>query len=217
MGEIILVRHGQASFGADDYDKLSDLGHQQSEWLGHYFKTHDTQFDRVVRGGLRRHRETAEGIAAAMGGFDAAVDPRLDEFHYDPLQDEYIRGTGVDAPTSRDAFLSVFPDIFTRWENAELSGSGETFLAFQTRVDDAVNAMAREDETALIVTSGGVIGATMRRVLGLSARATADLLLNIHNASVHRLTYERGELRLSLFNASPHLDPASRIHARTYI
>jgi len=217
LGEIVLVRHGQASFGAEDYDKLSDLGHQQSNWLGHYFRTHDVRFDRVVRGALRRHRETAEGIAAAMGGFDAAIDPRLDEFHYDPLQDEYIRGTGIDAPTNRDAFLSVFPDIFERWENAELSGSGETFADFQTRVDAAVDAMAFEGETTLIVTSGGVIGATMRRVLGLSARATADLLLNIHNASVHRLTYERGELRLSLFNASPHLDPSARNFARTYI
>ena len=27
MGTLYLVRHGQASFGADDYDKLSELGH----------------------------------------------------------------------------------------------------------------------------------------------------------------------------------------------
>jgi broad specificity phosphatase PhoE len=26
MGTLYLVRHGQASFGADDYDQLSELG-----------------------------------------------------------------------------------------------------------------------------------------------------------------------------------------------
>ena len=50
MGELVLVRHGQASFGAEDYDKLSPLGHQQSKWLGEYFKAHDLQFDAVWRG-----------------------------------------------------------------------------------------------------------------------------------------------------------------------
>jgi len=43
MGEIILVRHGQANSAADnedDYDKLSDLGHQQAKWLGEWMRTH---------------------------------------------------------------------------------------------------------------------------------------------------------------------------------
>ena len=34
MSELYLVRHAQASFGAANYDQLSDLGHQQSRWLG---------------------------------------------------------------------------------------------------------------------------------------------------------------------------------------
>ena len=34
MGTLYLVRHGQASFGADDYDQLSPLGHQQALRLG---------------------------------------------------------------------------------------------------------------------------------------------------------------------------------------
>ena len=217
MANVVLVRHGQASFGADDYDKLSPLGHQQAAWLGEYFLSHDMRFDRVVRGGLRRHRETANGICGAMGIHQIDEDTRFDEFHYDPLQTEYIRATGVDAPTSRDAFLEIFPDIFTRWELGQLKGSGETYAAFRARVDAALDAALSEGTPTLIVTSGGVIGAVMRRVLDLSARKAADLTLNIHNASVHSLNVENGALRLSVFNASPHLDPKGREHARTYV
>ena len=34
MAELLVIRHGQASFGQDDYDVLSDLGHQQSRAVG---------------------------------------------------------------------------------------------------------------------------------------------------------------------------------------
>ena len=38
MSELHLVRHAQASFGSDNYDQLSDLGHRQSRLLGGHFK-----------------------------------------------------------------------------------------------------------------------------------------------------------------------------------
>lgn len=217
MGEIILVRHGQASFGADDYDKLSDLGHQQAAWLGDYFRTHGIGFDRIFRGALRRQRETAEGIVAAMKAGHPQEDPRFDEFHYHELQDEYTRLTGTDAPADRGTFLRLFPQIFTEWEEGRLNGSGETYAAFRARVDAAVDAALIPEGRTLIVTSGGVIGATLRRVLNLDAVAAANLTLNIHNASMHRIRHEFGGFRLCLFNASPHLDASDRAHARTYV
>ncbi|MFT6945427.1 MAG: broad specificity phosphatase PhoE, partial [Yoonia sp.] len=81
MGEIILVRHGQANSGATDeesYDKLSDLGHQQARWLGDYLRDREAPFDKVISGSLRRHRETATGI----GYDDPQIDPRLNEMDY---------------------------------------------------------------------------------------------------------------------------------------
>jgi broad specificity phosphatase PhoE len=217
MGELVLVRHGQASFLSEDYDRLSPLGHQQAVWLGEYFDAHGLRFDRALRGGLRRHRETAEGIALVLGlGFE--VDPRLDEFHSTPLVRDYMEATGIDLPVSRTAFLQHFPPVFEGWEEGRLgAGATETYAEFQARVDAAVDAALEPGRNTLVVTSGGVIAVTLRRVLGLSNAATADLLLNIHNASVHRLVAEGGRLRLALFNASPHLDPTDRIHARTYI
>ena len=64
MAELWLVRHAQASFGTDDYDRLSELGHRQSRWLGQWFADRDIVFDRVVTGSLRRHRETLAGARA---------------------------------------------------------------------------------------------------------------------------------------------------------
>lgn len=217
MGEVVLVRHGQASFGAEDYDKLSELGCAQAGWLGEYFNAHDMAFDHIVRGALRRHRETADGIVQAMGLGEVAEDARFDEFHYDPLQEEYLRETGTDAPTSRASFLAMFPELFVQWEDGLLRGSGESYAAFSGRVWEALDAVVQADRRVLVVTSGGVIGTVIRRVLRLDARAAADLTLNIHNASVHRLNFEEGHLRLSQFNASPHLDPVERAHARTYV
>lgn len=217
MAEIVLVRHGQASFGAPDYDKLSPLGHQQAEWLGDYFNAHDLQFDRVLRGSLRRHRETVDGIAVAHSLAKIREDARLDEFHYFGLQQEYIAATGIDQPTDRTSFLHIFPEIFMRWERGEIDGGTESYAQFSVRVNAVLDEAAAAGGTTLIVTSGGVIGVALARVLRLDITATAEVLLNIHNASVHRLELEAGKLRLSLFNASPHLDPQERAHARTYV
>lgn len=217
MGELILVRHGQASFGADDYDKLSDLGHRQALWLGQYLKEHEIAFDAIYRGGLRRHVETAARICEGAGLADPTEDRRFDELHYDALEREYLEATGSNAPSNRAHFIEHFPELFTRWAKGDIGGSSESFVHFEARVLTATDEAAREGARVLIVTSGGVIGVILRRALGLSARDTANLLINIHNASLHQLNIEFGVQRLSLFNASPHLEMQDRRHARTYV
>ena len=58
MGNLYLVRHGQASFGAEDYDNLSELGRKQAVRLGEYFRDNGQSFDTVFTGTLRRHGQT---------------------------------------------------------------------------------------------------------------------------------------------------------------
>lgn len=215
MGEVVLIRHAQASAGTDDYDRLSPLGHEQAEWLGLWLRAHDLRFDHVYRGDLRRHAETAGALAGL--GPEPVVDPRFDEFHYFALQQEYQRITGIPEARSREEFLETFPAVLTRWAAGEIGREGESFADFEARVSEALADVARAGKTVLIVTSGGVIGVILRRVLGLSDEATADVMLAIRNASIHRLMHEGGRTRLSLFNAHPHLDPADRAHARTYV
>jgi len=57
MAELYLVRHGQASFGADNYDQLSLLGKQQGQLLGEYFAERKIVFDHVLVGTMNRPRQ----------------------------------------------------------------------------------------------------------------------------------------------------------------
>jgi broad specificity phosphatase PhoE len=68
MGTLYLVRHGQASFGADDYDQLSALGRRQSVRLGEYLRGKGHAFRRRAdrhaappRADLGRHPPKAPG------------------------------------------------------------------------------------------------------------------------------------------------------------
>jgi phosphohistidine phosphatase SixA len=76
MGTLYLVRHGQASFGADDYDQLSELGQAQSVRLGAWFARQGIRFYGLIAGTLRRHKQTLAGILQGMnqGGEHLAWD-----------------------------------------------------------------------------------------------------------------------------------------------
>ena len=90
---LFLARHGQASFGTADYDRLSDLGRQQSRWLGEYFAERDLKFTRVVAGTLRRQRETARELLSAMASsVPIDVHAGLDEYHGEALYAAYTNG-----------------------------------------------------------------------------------------------------------------------------
>ena len=87
MGTLYLVRHGQASFGAADYDNLSELGHRQSVRLGEYWRERGMHFDAVITGTLKRHRQTWEGIAEGLGlqRDDVLPWPGLNEYDSEAL------------------------------------------------------------------------------------------------------------------------------------
>ena len=92
MAELYLVRHGQASFGTDDYDRLSTLGEQQSVWLGEYLSERKIDFDHVIIGTQLRHRQTAEGICLGMGRAPAfALHAGLNEYDFYALYNALIK------------------------------------------------------------------------------------------------------------------------------
>ena len=63
LSTLYLIRHGQASFGAEDYDVLSDLGIEQGRQLGSYWARRGPALDACYVGPRRRHVGTAEGFA----------------------------------------------------------------------------------------------------------------------------------------------------------
>ena len=213
MGEVILVRHGQANSGATDeesYDRLSELGHQQARWLGDYLREREGTFDKVIAGSLRRHRETAFGI----GYEDPIIDQRLNEMDYFNLGQALEDVHGVPFP-GPDEFAAHVPQVMEAWHRAEIKGV-ETFASFEERVTSVLQEAAQPGVRVLCVTSGGVIGMIMRHLLDLDPRRMAHVLLPIMNTSVHRVRVIPQGPILAGFNAIPHLDDPEREHARTH-
>lgn len=213
MGEIVLIRHGQANSAANDeesYDKLSDLGHQQAAWLGDYLSDRERPFDKVISGSLRRHRETAAGL-----GHDAPlVDPRLNEMDYFNLGKALQDVHGVPFP-GPDEFAAHVPQVMQAWHKAEIRGN-ETFASFEERVTSVLQEATQPGVRILCVTSGGVIGMIVRHLLGLDPTRMAHILLPIMNTSIHRVhVIPQGPI-LGGFNAIPHLDRPDRAHAVTH-
>ena len=91
MSEIIFVRHGQASFGEEDYDKLSQNGHRQAYLLGLKLKELSFKFDKVICGGMTRHRETLEELQKSVNLSNIIIDQRLNELNYQQLEVSYCK------------------------------------------------------------------------------------------------------------------------------
>lgn len=220
MGEIIFVRHGQASFGTDDYDRLSELGWQQARWLGKHFAGTGERFDAVVTGTLRRHRETAEAMLDAMESAPKPVEtPELNELSYDHLhEDADAAGLLPDLNMAlQGSFRITMPIIMAGWENRAFPTDHEPYADFHGRVVRAVEQATQPDRRVLIVSSGGPKAILMRHVLGVDTAQMTRLLLQVMNSSYSRFGLYEDGLHLAEFNAVPHLSGAERAHARTYI
>ncbi|MEM9436419.1 MAG: histidine phosphatase family protein [Pseudomonadota bacterium] len=212
MGEIVLIRHGQANSTATDeesYDQLSDLGHQQARWLGEYLKTHDQGFDLVLTGTLKRHQQTA----SSMGLTPHRQDARLNELDYFNLSDALEKARGVPRPNG-EGFAEHIPIVMEAWHAAEIQGQ-ESFANFETRIAHVLAEAQRPGSRVLCVTSGGVIGMVLRQLLALDPTRMALILLPIFNTSIHRVAVRPEGAMLAGFNATPHLDAPERLHAKT--
>ena len=142
MPHITLVRHGQANTQARDeisYDKLSELGLQQSKWLGEQFRANGEQFHRVYTGTLRRHRETAAGLAAEQFS-EVEEDPRLNEFEYFTLSRLMEDQHGLEVPSDREGFVRHMPQVLNSWVAGDIKDAPETYEAFAARVQSVMAA-----------------------------------------------------------------------------
>ncbi len=214
MGNLYLVRHGQASFGEDDYDKLSALGHKQSLRLGEYFAARGIAFDAVVTGTLRRHTETFAGIAQGMGlQTDVLQWPGLNEYDSEAVI-ATIHPHKLEKPTSPEMYRHHFRllrDGLAQWMAGVVSPRGmpsySDFVGGITGALDHVRAQ-HHGKNVLIVSSGGPISTAVGHVLGTSAETTIELNLRMRNTSVTEFAFTPKRHMLVTYNNLPHLDEA---------
>jgi len=219
MAELVLVRHAQASFGADDYDKLSELGWRQSRWLGEYFAERGIEFDRVVRGSLRRHAETLVGIAEGAGRpIDGVEDARLNEYDAHALLNAHLKGEAKPQGGDRREHFRILREAMYAWTDGTLAGaSHEPFADFRKRVLAALAAVrGGRAKRVLVVSSGGPISTVLAEVLGMPLRGVVDLNLQTRNTGITELQAGANRIHCISFNNVPHLDRPDRAGALTY-
>jgi len=222
MPIVYLVRHAQASFGTENYDRLSVRGRQQSRWLGEYFAARGLRFARVLAGTLVRQRDTAREVVAAMG-----LDPRqigehpgLDEYYGEELYRAYA---GADPRTHQNAdyrgYWRTFRAAMQAWAEDELRGVPETWDQFGERIRQALatatDDLARDD-AVLVVSSGGAIGRAVADITESPAHVAIEFNLQFRNTAFCELIAGAGKLRLLSFNSMPHLDHPQRRDAVTF-
>jgi len=214
MGTLYLVRHGQASFGADDYDQLSPLGRQQSLRLGEYFAHKGLRFDAALVGTLRRHTQTLAGICEGAGtALDALPCPGLNEYDGDAVI-RTIHPAPLPRPDTPEAYRQHFRllrDGLTQWMNGVVSPQGmPPYDAFVAGVASALDHVRKHYHGAnvLLVSSGGPISTAVGQVLGTSPETTIELNLRIRNSSVTEFAFTPKRHMLVTYNTLPHLDAA---------
>jgi broad specificity phosphatase PhoE len=223
MATLYLVRHGQASFGAENYDCLSELGHQQSAWLGQHFAARGIVFARAVCGTLERQKQTARTLLDAMGSGQPVIEhPGWNEYSGDALYKAYHGDGWEKAKAKADVreFYRTIKAALLDWSEEKLAGDlPETWLQFGERgaaaMREACNGLPA-DASVLAASSGGAISRAVCSLLHAPAKTAIELNLQFRNAAFCEIFVSPRSMRLVSFNCIPHLDRPDRAHAITF-
>lgn len=210
MADIWLIRHGQAGDVMGDYDRLSDLGREQSRMAGEAWR-HLAPIQHAVMGGMRRHALTAESFAEGFGPLPPpTVDEGFNEFDHQVVVRAAL-AAGLIPPSSggKAAFFEFFGAAMGRWADGHHDDDyAEPYAVFQSRVlagFERLQSRVQRGETALVFTSGGSISAVVRGLLGLEPAMAFRLNTVMVNTSFTRIQVGAGRASLVSFNNHGHL------------
>jgi broad specificity phosphatase PhoE len=216
MGTLTLVRHGQASFGAADYDQLSEQGRRQCLRLGEYLRERGLRFAAVWRGSLTRHAQSLAALEQGHGGLPAAtVDAALDEYHSHALLPPQPAAAALPPPTTPDGYRQHFRllrQALTDWMAGRSAPAGmpayAEFRAGLRRVSADMHRHCRGQDRVLVVSSGGPISCLLTEVLAAPAATAIELNMRLRNSALSELVSTAHGFALQSFNHLPHLDGA---------
>lgn len=211
MATLYLVRHAQASFGADDYDQLSALGLRQSHQLGRYFAARSVTFDAVHTGTLKRHAQTLAGICGGMQTtLQPTIWPGLDEYdseaviaavHPEPL-------ARPDTPELYRQHFTLLRRGLTQWMlGATQPAKLPSWQEFQQGVITVLTHIRQSGaQNVLLVSSGGPIACAIGHVLATPPEATVELNMRLRNTAVSEFDFTPKRHSLITYNTLAHLD-----------
>ena len=239
MALLTVVRHGQASFLAENYDKLSELGELQARKLGEYWARFNWTFDQVYSGPAERQIRTGELVgevfrSASLPWPEPVIMTEFDEYpgievmrtflpglmekHEDIREMEAQFRAAGDKNTAARIYDRLFQKITRMWVAGELDSlEVESWQKFCDRVESGINKIreaAGKNSHVALFTSGGVIAATGRIALDLSPQRTLELSWTSRNASFSEFLFSGERFSFSSFNNLPHLETPALISYR---
>ena len=234
MSLLYLIRHAQASFLSENYDKLSPLGETQAAHLGEYWAIRKLKFHRVATGPCQRQKHTAQLVGQAYQASDQGFPKPQEVSEFDEYQAEEVLKhalpellatdesvvelqaafkSSVNNAEQRKHFQKLFESVIKKWVRAEIAVQDvESWQEFKTRVNAGLKnflGQGQRGETVAIFTSGGPIAIAMQNALNLSDESALGVSWMSQNSSWSEFLYGSDRFTLNTFNSRPHLeDPA---------
>lgn len=224
MGTLYMIRHGQASFGSENYDRLSQKGVIQSRVVAEHLLQIGATADTVYSGEMKRQTDTAAQTVLLHGAqgnieYSLRIDPSFNEYASQEIllsfvkeitgREPVLQGNFFQEYKDKKDFQTLFEKILSGWATGEYTKEGlVTWEEFSGRVWGGIEKIIHEDNpgrTVLIFTSGGPISAAVQKALGLSNEETIRLGWQIANASITRFIYKKDRFTLASFNETAHL------------
>lgn len=223
MANIYLIRHGQASFGQQNYDELSPLGEKQAQRLGETLSTRIQSFDKVILGSMFRHKQTAQNCLSSMGiPFEQEAwltDERWNEYdHQDILTQcspEFSTPEGIQQfirqqSNPKAAFEALFNEAMNRWIKGEHDDDYvESWQHYQQRINDAVShifSLSRQHKNIAVFTSGGPISVVSQKLLGVAPEKIMQLNWTLLNCSVTKIVSTSNRQFVATLNEHSHFE-----------
>lgn len=205
MPVVLLVRHGQASFGAKDYDVLSDVGREQSEVVRGELTRRALRSPVAVCGSLRRQRDTA---SLALPGVEPTVDARWDEYDHLGLLQRYLPADTAHDGSSKGVQV-LLDQALSAWVD-DPAGGWPDFSGGATTALSDLAAGLEKGRDAVVFTSGGVIAAVCGALLGLGAAGVVAMNRVTANGAMTKVVVGSGGTSLVAFNDHAHFEGEQR-------
>lgn len=225
MSTIHIIRHGQASFGAKDYDQLSPIGYEQASLLGDHLKQLNLEIQEVVIGEMKRHAQTAESSLQKISYSNLPIiDSSWNEYdHIEILSRlrpeyadiEFIKNEIIHLPEPMKEFQKIFEAAMKRWASGNYDSEyQESWEDLRNRTFRGLNNIKQRlepNKTILVYTSAGAISALLSNLMDLDVVGSFKLQWKIANCSISSVKIEDNNIVINglhvadFFQKKPHL------------
>jgi broad specificity phosphatase PhoE len=231
MSTLFMLRHGQASFGHDNYDELSAIGYRQARLVARHMQAIGVGFDAAYTGEMARHRQTFRALAEIFTQHASplpapVVTADLNEYDSTGVWNHFFPALVGDNPEpgleerrllkDPKAFQTVFARIVRQWiEGGQEGPDLESWPAFRGRIERSLQRIMRQagsGKNVLVCSSAGPVAVAVQMATGMSDEQCLGISWQVMNASLTRFRYNPDRMTLIGFNdvaaLEIHGDPA---------